>query len=168
MIRIRTSAATVLASLLVLGTAGIAAAQSADPNTPPSQNQPSADQNRQPRSDKEQKQEQFDREKVTLKDRVQENINAADQQIDALKNMSKSDKGNDKKRDDDYQKQLSTLQDHLKKDLDKIDKASINDWTGVKPVVDRDLAAMDKHLHTVAVVTHVTVPATGAAEKQPK
>lgn len=161
MIRIRKSAATVLASLLVLGAAGIAAAQTTQPNTPPSQEQ-------QPKSDKEQKQEQFDREKVTLKDRVQENINAADQQIDALKNMSKSDKGNDKKRDDDYQKQLSMLKDHLKKDLDKIDKASVNDWTGVKPVIDRDLAAMDTHLRMVASVTHVQVPATGAANKQPQ
>lgn len=158
MIRIRKSAATVLASLLVLGTAGIAAAQSAQPNAPTEQ----------PKTDKETKQEQFDREKVTLKDRVQENINAADQQIDALKNMSKSAKGNDKKRDDDYQKQLSMLKDHLKKDLDKIDKASVNDWTGVKPVIDRDLAAMDTHLRTVASVTHVQVPPSGAANKQPQ
>lgn len=158
MIRIRNSAATVLASLLVLGTAGIAAAQSAQQNAPTEQ----------PKTDKETKQEQFDREKVTLKDRVQEDINAADQQIDALKNLSKDAKGNDKKRDDDYKKQLSMLQDHLKKDLDKIDKASMNDWTGVKPVVDRDLAAMDTHLRTVASVTHVQVPATGAANKQPQ
>lgn len=160
MIRIRKSVATVLASLLVLGTAGIAAAQNAPSNAPPSQNAPT--------TEKEQKQAQFDREKVTLKDQVQDSINASDQQIDALKNMSKTDKGNEKKRDDDYQKQLSMLKGHLSKDLDKIDKASINDWTGVRPVVDRDLAAMDSHLRTVASVTHVQVPATGAANKQPQ
>ena len=156
MIRIK-SAATVLASLLVLGTAGVAAAQSA-PDPTPNQQQ----------ANKEDKQAQFDREKVTVKDRVQDNINAADQQIDALKNMSKSDKGNLKKRDDDNQKQLSMLKDHLTKDLDKIDKASMNDWSGVKPVIDRDLAAMDSQLNKVAVITHVQVPATGAANKQPQ
>lgn len=158
MIRIRNSAATILASLLVLGTAGIAAAQTTQPNTPTEQ----------PKTNKETKQEQFDREKVTLKDRVQEDITAADQQIDALKNMSKSDKGADRTRDDNYKDKLSMLQDHLKQDLDKIDKAAMSDWTGVKPVIDRDLAAMDTHLHTVASVTHVQVPATGAANKQPQ
>lgn len=158
MIRIRKSAATVLVSLLVLGTAGIAAAQTNVPNQPAQA----------PKTDKELKQEQFDREKVTLKDRVQDGINAADQQIDALKNMSKSDKGNLKKRDDDYKDKLSMLKGHLKDDIDKIDKASMNDWIGVKPVVDRDLAAMDSHLRTVASVTHVAVPPTGRANKQPQ
>ena len=156
MIRIHKSAATVLASLLVLGTASIAVAQTT--------NEPA----QAPKTDKELKQEQFDREKVTLKDRVQEGISAADQQIDALKNMSKTDKGDLKKRDDDYQNKLSMLKGHLKDDIDKIDKSSINDWTGVKPVVDRDLAAMDSHLRTAASVTHVQVPATGAANKQPQ
>lgn len=184
MIRNRKSAATVLASLLVLGTAGVAAAQrgmqpngpccpcrgqpSAPPNSPPSQNQPPAGQNPQPKSEKEVKQEQLQREKVAFKDRVHEEITAADQQIGALYNMTKTDTGADKKRDEDYQKQLWALKDHLETDLDRIDKASIDDWTDVKPGVDRDLVAMDTHLRMVALVTHVQVPTTGAANKQPQ
>jgi hypothetical protein len=156
--RIAKSAATVLASLLVLGSAGVAAAQDAPPpSPPPTQKEPSAD-----------KQAQLDHEKGMLKDRVQDGITAADQQIDALKDMSKTDKGNDKKRDDDLEKQLSMVKDHLTKDIDKIDGATLTSWSGVRAGVDHDLASMVAHLHKVAAVTHIQVPATGAANKQPQ
>lgn len=141
---------------------------SGQPSAPPSQNQPPVGQNPQPKSEKEVKQEQLEREKVAFKDRVHEQISAADQQLGALYNMTKTDTGADKKRDEDYQKQLWTLKDHLETDLDRIEKASIDDWTDVKTSVDRDLAATDTHLRMVALVTHVQVPTAGAANKQPQ
>lgn len=116
---------------------------------------------------KEAAQERFDREKVTMKDRVQEQITVADANIDALKKMSDKDKGSAKKRDDDMEKKISDLKDHLQKDLDKIDKASVNDWSGVHPVIQRDLNAMESELRTAENVTKIPAPHTGAANKQP-
>jgi hypothetical protein len=122
---------------------------------------------RQAPSTKEAAQERFDREKVTLKDRVEEQITVADANIDALKKMSDKDKGPAKKRDDDTEKKISDLKDHLQKDLDKIDKASVNDWAGVHPVVQRDLTAMESELRTAENLTKIPAPHTGAANKQP-
>lgn len=116
---------------------------------------------------KETAQERFDREKVTLKDQLQAQINAANANIDTLKKMSDADKGTAKKRDDDMEKRLSDLRDALQKDQDKIDKASLNDWNGVHPVVTRDLNAMGRELRTAENVTKIPVPRTGAANKQP-
>ncbi len=118
-------------------------------------------------SSKEAAQERFDREKVTIKDRVEEQITAADANIDALKKMSDNDKGTAKKRDDDMEKKISDLKDHLQKDLDKIDKATVNDWSGVHPVIQRDLTAMETELRTAENVTKIPAPRTGAANKQP-
>ena len=99
---------------------------------------------------------------------MQAQINAANANIDTLKKMSDADKGTAKKRDDDMEKRLSDLRDALQKDLkDKIaDKASLNDWNGVHPVVTRDLNAMEE-LRTAENVTKIPVPRTGAANKQP-
>ncbi len=161
MIRIRKTAASVLGALLVLGACGVASAQSTTGNTG-NTNAPSTG-----TTGKLTAQESFDREKVTLKDQVQDAINSADQNIDALKKLEKSDKGDANKRDKDMEKKLSDLRDNLKKDRDKIDKAAINDWPGVKPYVERDLSAMDGELKTASNVTHVALP-TGAANKQPQ
>ncbi len=158
MIRSGTTVAGALSALLALGVMGSASAQSAQP----SDQGTSAQQQQQ----QETQQERFDREKVTLKDEVQAQISSADAQIDALKNMGKNEKGQTKKQNDDMQKQLSDLRDHLKKDLDKIDKSSQNDWSGVQPVVQRDLMAMNAQLQRVAAITKVPVPPTGAANKQ--
>ena len=152
MIRSGKTVASTLATLLVVGTCGIASAQASQPST-------SADK-------QAAQQEKFDREKVTLKDRVQEQIDAANANTDALKRMSQNDKDQTKKRDDDMQKKLSMLRDHLQADLDKIDKATMNDWSGVKPVVERDINAMNTELQRVAAVTKIQPPATGAANKQ--
>lgn len=171
MIRSGKTVASTLATLLVAGTCGIASAQTtqpSDPHSPPSQQPPGADKSPSTTTDKQAaQQEKFDREKVTLKDRVQEQIDAADANIDALKRMSQNDKGQTKKRDDDMQKKLSTLRDHSQANLDKIDKATVNDWSGVKPVVERDINAMNTELKQVAVVTKIQPPTTGAANKQP-
>jgi hypothetical protein len=122
---------------------------------------------RQASSSKEAAQERVDREKVTLKDRVQEQVTVADANIDALKKMKDSDKGTAKKRDEDMEKKISDLKDRLHKDLDKIDKATVNDWSGVHPAVRHDLDAMEAELRAVEKVTKVPAPRTGAASKQP-
>jgi hypothetical protein len=144
MTRIRKTTAGVLGALLVTGACAIATAQS----------------NRAPTR------EQFDREKVTLRDRAQESITSATANIDALKKMSDTEKGTAKKRDDDLQKKLSDQRDHLTADIDKIEGASIDDWVGMRSVIQRDLATMDAQLKTATHLTHVPIP-TGATNKQP-
>jgi hypothetical protein len=120
-----------------------------------------------PTSTKEAAQERLDREKVTLKDRVQEQVSVADANIDALKKMKDSDKGTAKKRDEDMEKKISGLKGHLQKDLDKIDKATPSEWSGVHPAVQHDLNAMEAELKTAEKLTKVPAPRTGAASKQP-
>jgi hypothetical protein len=115
---------------------------------------------------KESAQEHFDKEKVTLKDHVQEQITAADANIEALKKMGDTEKGATKKHDE-MEGKLSDLRDHLKKDLDKIDKATMTDWSGIKPLVQKDLGAMETELKVAENVTKVPAPRTGAANKQP-
>jgi hypothetical protein len=166
MIRIGTTAAGALSALLALGVSSAASAQTAQPQDP--SNTAQDPQGQDPQGNKKQAgQDQLDREKAALKDRVQEQINGADANIDALKKMSKSDKGQTRKRDDDLQKQVSDMRDRLKKDMIKIDKASMNDWPAVRPVVERDVTAMNTQLQRVAAITKVPLPQTGAANKQP-
>jgi DNA anti-recombination protein RmuC len=143
MTRTRKTTAGVLGALLVTGACSLAAAQSTKNMT----------------------QEQFDREKTTLKDRAQESITSANANIDALKKMSDMDKGTAKKRDDDMQKKLSDQRDHLTADIDKMDQASIADWSGMRPIIQRDLTAMDTQLKAATKITHV--PPSGATNKQP-
>jgi hypothetical protein len=156
--RTRSILAGALGALFVVAAAGAASAQTATPPrsntgaTAPQPNKGTA------------AQEQFDREKVTMKDHVQAEIDRADSNIDALKKVADNEKGTAKKQADDAQKKVSMLRDHLKGDLDKIDKASINDWKGVRPVVERDLAAMNTELTSVAAITKK--PTTGAAQPQ--
>jgi hypothetical protein len=145
-------AATALGALLSLGMCGAASAQgTAQPDTQ--------------QTNKQAAQEKFDHEKVALKDQVSNVISETDQNIDALKKMSDTDKGDLKKRDDDAKKHLTMLRDHLKGDLDKIDKAGVSDWSGVRPIVERDLHAVNTALDKVATITKV--PRTGMANPQP-
>jgi len=153
--RTRSILAGALGALFAVAAAGVASAQTA---TPP-RNDNSATQTR-----KTTAQEQFDREKVTLKDQVQSEIDRTDANIDALKKIADSEKGPAKKTAEDAEKKISTMRDHLKDDLGKIDKASMNDWKGVKPVVDRDLNATTAELNRVASITKL--PTTGAAQRQ--
>lgn len=153
MIRIRNTVASVLGALVVLGASSVASAQS---NAMPNQNTPTG--NLTP-------QEHLDRDKVTLKDQVQDQINTADANIDALKKLSDTDKGATKKNDETLQKHISDLRDHLKDDLSKIDNASMQTWPNVKATVLSDYNALDAQLKVASNITHV--PTTGAANKQP-
>jgi hypothetical protein len=153
--RIRNIAAVVLGATLAVGAAGMASAQSTE-TAPKSDTAP-----------KQLAQEKFDKEKVVLKDRIQDGIGSAEANIDALKRLEDTDKGAIKDRDKDMGKKLSDLRDTLKKDLDKIDKATPADWTTVHTSVMKDLGSMDQQLKVATNITHVAPP-TGAAQKQPE
>jgi Skp family chaperone for outer membrane proteins len=161
------TAARTLSALLVLGVcgmgSGVASAQSA-------QSDPGNSGSAQPRGNgnKATSQEQFDREKLALKAQIQEQIDAANANVDALKKMSQNDKGPTKKQHDDMQKQLSDTRDRLQNDLDKIDRASTSDWNGLRPAVEHDLTTMHGQLQRVAAITKVPPPQTGSANKQPQ
>lgn len=130
----------------VLGICGMKPAQATEVSTNP---QPAAD---------APQQEQFDREKVTLKDKTQESIDASDANIDALRRLAKSANDATQEQYKDVADDLSMLRGHLKDDLSKIDKASIHDWSGVKPVVDGDVSAVNAVLQRAAPITHVQAP----------
>jgi hypothetical protein len=65
------------------------------------------------------------------------------------------------------EKKISDLRDELKKDLDRIDKATPSDWSSVRSSVESNLKTMGTELKTAANVTHVP-PTKGAASKQPR
>lgn len=159
--RIRNIAAVVLGAALAAGAAGTAGAQATD-TTPQHPSDKAAG-----TAPKEQMQEKLDREKVTIKDRVQDAITTADSNVDALKKVQDSDKGANKQRDKDMEKKLSDLKDNLSKDLDKIDKATSSDWSSVHATVIKDLNSMEQQLKVASTITHVPLP-TGAANKQPE
>ena len=168
MIRSDTIVASTLSALLVLGACGAASAQSAQPDPSPStpgQDQPKSSQGSQ--GNKGAGQEKFDRDKMALKERVQEQIDAADAHVDTLKKMSENEKGSTKKQHQDMEKQLSDSRDRLKKDMGKIDRSTMDDWNSVHPAVERDVMATNTQLQRVASVTKLPVPQTGAANKQP-
>jgi hypothetical protein len=117
----------------------------------------------------EEQREQIDREKVTLKDRVEESIAAAEAHTDALKKMNDNATPVAKKRNDDMQKRLSDLRERLHDDLDRIDKASTSDWKeDVRGFVQRDLSAMNAELRAAQNITRTQPSQKGAASKQPE
>lgn len=111
--------------------------------------------------------EQFDRDKVTLRDRVSQQVNLADANVEALKKMGDLDQGAAKDRDDQLKDRLGDLRDHLKKDLDRIDKATLGDWSTIRPLVEADLNAMQGQLRVAESVTNVPATRPGVASPQP-
>jgi hypothetical protein len=161
MIRRDTTVAGALSALLVLGVCGAASAQGAQPD-------PGSAGQEQPHGNKGAGQEQFERDKLTLKEHVQEQIDAADANIDALKKMTANEKGPRKKQHSDMEKQLSDSRDTLKKDLHQIDHSTMNDWTNLRATVQRNMMATSTQLQRVAAVTKLPIPQTGAASQQPQ
>lgn len=154
--RIRNIAAVALGLTLAVGAAGMASAQTTGAAKDPT-----------PSATKEQAQEKLDRDKVTLKDKVQDGIGASEANIDALKRLQDNDKGATKQHEKDIEKKLSDMRDTLKGDLDKIDKATQTDWANVHAAVTTHLNSMTQELKVATNVTHVP-QTTGAANKQPE
>jgi len=113
-------------------------------------------------------QEQFDREKVTLKDRLQGQIDSATRNIDVLKKMSQGEKGNSKKEHTDMGEHLSDMRSRLQGNIGKIDRATLDDWGMIRPTIKHDMTAMKHELQRVAAVTDVPVPTSGAANTRPR
>jgi TolA-binding protein len=161
-IRILTPAAATLSLALSLGAPGVAVADDApthaDTTTQTPQKQSGT---------KHISQEELDREKVTLKDRAQEQIDAANSNIDELRKMNET-KPEVKKKHDDMEKRLSDTRDRLKQDLPKVDDASPSTWGNVRSLIERDLTAMNTQLQRASTVTNVPLPQTGATNKQPQ
>jgi hypothetical protein len=151
-IRSLTTAAAALSVALTMAAPGAAWAQTAQSGSPPS---------------KAQMQEELDREKVTLKDEAQSQIDAATANIDALRRMDNSNSGAGKKRHDDMKKQLSDSRSRLKDDLTKIDQADLSDWVTVRPVIQQDLTALNAQLQQASPITNVPVPQWGTTNRQP-
>jgi hypothetical protein len=144
--RIQKAAASALSSLLVLGASALAVAQT----TPP------AGGGARPSSAS-----QLASDKAALTDRVQQDAEAAGANVEALKNMERSDQGAAKKRDDQLQSRLSATRGHLKDDLDTIKNASLADWSDVRAQVDVDLATAEAQLGPAEAITGVSAPHTG-------
>jgi hypothetical protein len=53
---------------------------------------------------------------------------------------------------------LSVLKSHLQADVDKMGRVSLNDWDDLRPLVQRDLAALNGELRRVSKVTHIPGP----------
>jgi TolA-binding protein len=157
-----TPAASALATLLALGVCGSALAQVELPRT----GNKSSEEQKGP--DQVTRRQQLDIEKATLKDQVNEQINAVDANIDVLKKMSDNAKDpTKKKKHEDMQKQLSDARSRLEGDLEKIDTAKLDDWNSVRPAVRHHIAATNNQLQRATAITKVPVPPTGAANRQP-
>jgi hypothetical protein len=161
-IRNLTPAAATISLALSIGTPGIALAQDA-----PAAHSETSQAPQKQGATKHISQEELDREKVTLKDRAQEQIDAANSNIDQLRKMSDT-KQQTKKQHDDMEKRLSDTRDRLKQDLPKVDDANPSSWGNIRALIERDITAMNTQLQKASTVTNVPVPQTGATNKQPK
>lgn len=72
--------------------------------------------------------------------------------------MAKSADGQTQKQYKIVADDFSVLRGYLKDDLSKIDQASINDWRGVKPVVEQDVSATNAALQHATSITQVQAP----------
>jgi hypothetical protein len=167
MISIRkvTTAATAFSVALAVCASGVASAQTS-PTEPAGMKQDSQSPTTK-KTDKESSQETMDREKVTLKDRAKEQLDSADANIDQLRKLSSNATGPTKKQHDDMARKLTDSRDRLKKDLDKLDSATVNDWHSVRPSVEHDVSALNTQLQRASAVTNVPLPKTGVTNKQP-
>jgi hypothetical protein len=165
MIRIRTILTGGISSVaLALALTGVSVAQTTQP---PDSTMPGTTTKPSGKDATQAQREEMDREKAALKDRVQQTMAATDANVDALKKMDQGATAADKKRNMDVQQRLSDLRTKLQTDADKIDGATPQDWNGIKTAVRGGLRDMQSELRVSQNITHVQVPRTGAASKQP-
>ncbi|MCL2450136.1 MAG: hypothetical protein FWD17_14410 [Polyangiaceae bacterium] len=163
-IRKITTTAAALSAALALGTAGSAWAQTTPTEPAPATHKDSGGATKS-ESKKEMDQESLDRKKVTLKDKAQEQIDAANANIDQLRKLSSNATGPTKTQHEDMSKQLSDARDKLKKDMNKVDTATLADWNTVRPQVKQDLTALHAKLKHASSVTNVPVPEAGMTDE---
>lgn len=153
--RMATCLVVSLAGAILVGGSGLASAQqTGQPSQAPDQSQVPG----QVPNPMAQAQDQFQRDKATLADQAHRSVDAANANVDALKKMSKSESGATKQEHEDLANNISMLKGHVNKDIDKMNSASINDWSGLLPVVQRDLSALNAKLKSASSITHVALP----------
>ncbi|HEY8091931.1 MAG TPA: hypothetical protein VIF09_28915 [Polyangiaceae bacterium] len=149
-----------LSCLLVLGAGAVASAQSPDKTAGRSLG-PSA-------SSINHKQAQLERDKLALIAIVQRNIDAADTALLELSAMAEADKGAKRERDQRMHKKMTALRDFLADDIGRIERATLDDWKDVRPMVEYDLASATEEQRRFAAMSKAHGPATGVTNKQPK
>lgn len=95
---------------------------------------------------------------ATLVDEAQRSTHAADENIDVLEVMAKSEGGGVKRRHEDLASSLSLLKGNVDTDIDELRKLSTNDWSGLRSTLREDVLALDAQLKLVEPITHVKVP----------
>jgi hypothetical protein len=106
-----------------------------------------------------QDQSQFLRDKAALQQQAHSSVSAASANINTLKTMSKAESGDLKKQHEDLANNLSMLKDHVNKGIDKMNTVSMNDWSALRPDVERDVSALNAQLKNAAPITHIPLPA---------
>jgi hypothetical protein len=158
-----TSTAAALGLALSLSVPGVASAQSA--SSGPSD---TAQKEQKDSTGKHVNQETMDREKTTLKAQAQEQIDAANANIDELRRLSGKATGTTKKQHDDLGKKLSTSRDNVKGELNKVENATVSDWRAVRPAVEHDVTALNMLVRKASAITNVPAPQMGSTNKQPQ
>lgn len=104
-------------------------------------------------------QDAADHERARLRDQGAEHIDAADQNIDALRQMNATVPTQKRV---DMAARLSSSRDRLHRDLTQIDSGNVSDWRAVRTVVERDMMSLHTELARASTVTNVPVPSYDA------
>lgn len=72
--------------------------------------------------------------------------------------LSQPENGDVRRQHEDLASRLSVLRDHVNADIHKMGRASINDWNGLRPVVNRDVAALHEQLRHASPITRIPLP----------
>lgn len=103
-------------------------------------------------------QEQSQQDTATLVDEARKSTHAADENIDVLEGMAKSEGGAVKRRHEDLASSLSLLKSNVDTDIDELKRLSTNDFSGLRSTVQEDVLALDAQMKLVEPITHVRVP----------
>jgi hypothetical protein len=101
---------------------------------------------------------EMDREKSTLKDRGQAQVDAADANIGALQEMRSNGPRPTRKQADEISNRLSSARDRLGRDLGRIDGGNDSDWRAVRSVVEQEMMMLNTELKRASLVTNIPVP----------
>jgi hypothetical protein len=99
-----------------------------------------------------------DRERSTLKDQGQAQIDAADANIGALQDMRSNGPTPTRKQADESANRLSSSRDRLGRDLGRIDGGNESDWRAVRSVVEQEMMHLNTELKRASLVTNIPVP----------
>jgi hypothetical protein len=102
--------------------------------------------------------EQFRKERVALTAEARDSIGVADADIDALRIVADSHPYPERAQYVHLADEVSVPKRHLAADIDRMGRVSLNDWDDLRPLVQKDLAALNVELRRVATITHIPAP----------